>query len=250
MRHIAFCTAILAFAFATQAAALDQAKDYVCGKEITVDANTLHADANGVPFWFCSEEHLKTFQADSAKCLELASEDHCYWVGKAFSHYFEIRKTLSTDSLEGILPHAKAVGEYAAVAAKLSPKFDEAVLKTYHEELEAVVKNSTFPEQPTLETARLAFKNLSEHVILFVRKVASKGKETPAVFLFHCGMAKACWAQETDEVGNPYFGQGMLKCGEPVSTSEEVPYDAEKGCAPGSGCGDKKEGEEKKEGGC
>lgn len=250
MRHIAFCTAILAFAFATQAAALDQAKDYVCGKEIAVDASTLHAEASGVPFWFCSEEHLKAFQGDTAKYVALACEDHCYWVQKAMAHYFEIRKTLSTDSVEGILPHAKAIGEYAAVAAKLEPKFDAPVLAAYRDQLDAVVKNSAFPEQPTLETARLAFKHLSEHVILFVRHVAAKEKEAPAVFLFHCGMAQACWAQEVQEPGNPYFGKSMLKCGDPVSTDEDVPYDGSKKCEPGSGCHGEEKGEEKGEGGC
>lgn len=250
MRHIAFCTAILAFAFATQAAALDQAKDYVSGTEIAVDANTLHAEANGVTFWFASEENLKAFQADTAKYLAVASEDHCWWVQHAMSHYFEIRKTLSTDSVEGILPHAKAISEYAAVAAKLEPKFDAPVLAAYHEQLDGIVTHSTFPEQPTLETARLAFKNLSTHVILFVRKVASKQKETPAVFLFHCGMAQACWAQEIEEPGNPYFGQSMLKCGDSVSTDESVPFDGEKKCEPGSGCHGEEKGGEKEEGGC
>lgn len=250
MKHIAFCAAVLALAFATQAAAIDQAKDYVCGTEIAVDANTLHAEANGVPFWFCSEEHLKSFQADTGKFFALASEDHGYWVKKAMFHYFEIRKTLAADSVEGILPHAKLVGEYAAIAAKLEPKFDAPVLAAYREQLDLVVKHATFPEQPTLETARLAFKNLSEPLIVFVRKVAAKEKEAPTMFLFHCGMARACWAQETDEAGNPYFGKSMLKCGEPVSTDENVPYDSTKACEPGSGDCHEKKNKENGEGGC
>lgn len=247
MKQIAFCTMVLALALATQAADIDHAKDYVCGKEIAVDASTLTAEANGVPFWFCSEEHRKTFQSDPGKALAVAAEDYGWWLGKVWAHYFEIRRILASDSVEGILPHAKAVGAYAAVAVKLQPKLDEAALASYREELEAIVKCSAFPEQPTLETARLAFKDLSEHVIFFVRKVASKQKDAPTMFLYHCGMAKACWAQETDDVGNPYFGKGMLKCGEPVPTSEDVPFDPKKGCTPGAGCGDKEKGHS---GGC
>lgn len=238
MRHIAFlCLVALALA-PRDLSAFDKAKDYVCGMDVAVGDKTLCVQEKDVPFYFCSEKCAKAFQAEPAKFFQAASDDSAWWVGQVCAHYFEVRKTLAADSLDGIAEQAKTAGEYASVAAKLQPKLDEAVLKSYHEQMEGIAKAAAFPEQLDLESARLAFMTLSEHVVLYVRKVASKQEPAPAVFLFHCGMAHACWAQEAEEPGNPYFGKAMPKCGEPVPAVDDGNFDPKDGCKDGEkgGC--------------
>lgn len=238
MRHIAFLFVVALALAPRDLSALDKAKDYVCGKEIAVGDKTLCVEEKGVPFYFCSEEHVKAFQADPAKFFQAASDDSAWWVGQVCTHYFEVRKALAADSLDGIAGQAKSAGEFASVASKLAPKLDEAVLTSYREELDGIAKASAFPEKLDLESARSAFKTLSQHVVLYVRKVASKQQPAPAVFLFHCGMAHACWAQEAEAAGNPYFGKAMPSCGEPVPAVDDDKFDPTDGCKEGEdgGC--------------
>ena len=62
-----------------------------------------------------------------------------------------------------------------------------------------------------LETARAAFKSLSESLIDFV-----KGQKAAAgtYHVAYCPMAKASWLQTGKTVMNPYMGKAMPHCGQ------------------------------------
>lgn len=63
-----------------------------------------------------------------------------------------------------------------------------------------------------LESARTAFYELTKNLVLY-RELMTGDK--PAVA--YCPMAKKSWLQPKGEIGNPYHGQSMPKCGTIVS---------------------------------
>ena len=63
-----------------------------------------------------------------------------------------------------------------------------------------------------LDVARDAFYDLSKALVRW-RKAAVV--EVPAVA--YCPMAKRSWLQPEGDLGNPYYGQSMLTCGDVVS---------------------------------
>jgi hypothetical protein len=63
----------------------------------------------------------------------------------------------------------------------------------------------------TLDAARDAFYDLSKPLVRW-RKAAVGDKLVVA----YCPMAKRSWLQPEGELGNPYYGQSMLRCGEVV----------------------------------
>ena len=71
-----------------------------------------------------------------------------------------------------------------------------------------------------IETARKAFKFLSQSIITTANVFGTAG--TVGIYRFHCPMAfnnqGADWLQGTSDIGNPFFGSTMFKCGELVET--------------------------------
>ncbi|MFH0777588.1 MAG: DUF3347 domain-containing protein [Candidatus Eisenbacteria bacterium] len=130
--------------------------------------------------------------------------------GKAetfLSPYFEMRKVLASDK-------AKGIGKLSAKLAEETKKLQKRLVKekAAPEQLEALKKiegAASSMKAEKLVQARERFKVLSREVLAYVK---SYGYGGPA-YVFYCDMVKESWLQETDKVGNPYYGSEMLGCG-------------------------------------
>lgn len=134
-------------------------------------------------------------------------------LSRLLASYESTRQLLMTDSLEGFGEHvaeirrafdqlrAEFTAEHAGVAAenvytagKLLPELDTAI--------------GALEGAKSLEPARDAFYELSK-VLIRYRYLATG--EWPEVA--YCPMAKRSWLQPAGEIGNPYYGPSMPRCG-------------------------------------
>jgi len=121
-------------------------------------------------------------------------------------HYESIRQSLLHDTTDGvavaagqILDELEALGSDPQVTSgELLPAMRAALGR-----LQAA---------GDLEQARSAFGALSKALAQHRRMVAD-----PEPVVVFCSMAGAVWLQPKGEIGNPYYGQSMARCGEVVS---------------------------------
>jgi hypothetical protein len=59
---------------------------------------------------------------------------------------------------------------------------------------------------------RAAFGSLSKALVRYRQLVPD-----PAPVVVFCSMAQEVWLQPEGEIGNPYYGQSMARCGDVVS---------------------------------
>lgn len=111
--------------------------------------------------------------------------------------YLAIGDQLANDKVDGVKAAADAI---AAEAAKMGEK-GTALAK-------AAKAMASMPSPADLAAARKAFGPLSEAVIEATKD--SRGD----VKLAFCPMANASWLQKDATIRNPYYGSGMLTCGE------------------------------------
>jgi hypothetical protein len=65
-----------------------------------------------------------------------------------------------------------------------------------------------------LEKTRMAFSGVSNQMAEVIDKFSLKNPD--GLYLEYCPMADAYWISSEDAIRNPYYGSGMLKCGEVV----------------------------------
>ncbi|UCF78401.1 MAG: DUF3347 domain-containing protein [Candidatus Eiseniibacteriota bacterium] len=142
-----------------------------------------------------------------------ASHEEASW--GFLTSYFEMRSVLAGDEVEGL-------DELSKNLVKDTKKFRQAMTekKASSEQLKALkeIENSASTlkvgkasqaEAERLKVAREGFRAISRHVLAYVE---TYGFDRVA-YSYYCPMAKDSWLQETDKVGNPYYGSEMLKCG-------------------------------------
>ena len=120
-------------------------------------------------------------------------------VQSVFDNYIKVQSALVQDSIQGLSTSA------AAMTKAIQADSRNALPAKVAEQAEALGKAKD------LETARAAFKSLSESLIEF-----TKGQKT-ATGTYHvayCPMAKASWLQTGTTVMNPYMGKSMPHCGQ------------------------------------
>jgi len=110
--------------------------------------------------------------------------------------YVQIHDALAKDSMDGVSAAAAALGK-AARNDKMFPS-------------ELNQEAQTLAQAKDLETARAAFKPLSETLIKVL------GDNRGAYVEVYCPMVKAHWLQTGTTVSNP-FGASMATCGSIVS---------------------------------
>ncbi len=133
------------------------------------------------------------------------------------THYEAIRQALLHDSTADVAVHARAI---AAEAAAPTARFDAAQADVPADNssectalLPEVEKSAKALAASTdLEAARAAFGELSKPMVRY-REMAT-GNRPEVVY---CPMAKKSWLQPAGEIGNPYLGQKMARCGNVVS---------------------------------
>jgi Cu(I)/Ag(I) efflux system membrane fusion protein len=119
-------------------------------------------------------------------------------VQTVFDGYILIQSGLAQDSIEGLSKTATAMAKAIRGDSMkmLSPKVAE--------QAEALA------QAKDLETARTAYKSLSESLINYVKSLKLP---VGSYYEAYCPMAKASWLQTDKTVVNPYMGKGMIHCG-------------------------------------
>lgn len=120
-------------------------------------------------------------------------------VQSVFDNYVKVQGALAQDSLEGV------AGTAAVMAKAIRGDSMKMLPPKVAEQTEALAKAND------LETARTAFKSLSESLIRYLKE-----QKVPAGTYFeaYCPMAKASWLQTDKTIINPYMGKGMIHCGQ------------------------------------
>lgn len=132
-------------------------------------------------------------------------------------NYEAIRITLLNDNMKGIADNARLIEEsatklqrhYSASHAGVSADNAAACEALLPEISEAAGRLAKASE---IEAAREAFGELSKPMVRYREMVSG---ERPVVV--YCPMAKKAWLQPEGEIGNPYYGQSMARCGNVVS---------------------------------
>ncbi|MCM2279515.1 MAG: DUF3347 domain-containing protein [Oligoflexia bacterium] len=108
--------------------------------------------------------------------------------------YLTIQETLAKDSVEGVAEAARALEKASSSAPGAK---------------EIATAARTLAHAKTLADARNGFKQLSAPMTAWA--ATAKPAEVQTVY---CSMAKAKWLQKKGAIRNPYYGTGMLECGE------------------------------------
>jgi Cu(I)/Ag(I) efflux system membrane fusion protein len=119
-------------------------------------------------------------------------------VQSVFDNYIAIQNGLAQDSIQGLSKTASAMAKAIRSDSMqmLSPKVAE--------QAEALAQATD------LETARAAYKPLSESLIKYVK---SQKLPTESYYEAYCPMAKASWLQTDKTILNPFMGKDMVHCG-------------------------------------
>jgi Protein of unknown function (DUF3347) len=113
--------------------------------------------------------------------------------GSITEPYLRIQTVLAADKMDGVKADALAI---AAAAKEL-------------EDSEKVAEPAKqLAEAKDLAAARKTFGLLSEEL------VKRAGKSGDELKIAYCPMAGKRWLQKGSSIRNPYFGSGMLTCGE------------------------------------
>lgn len=132
--------------------------------------------------------------------------------------YEAARLALINDTVEGVPTHGRNLvaildglaADYTAAKAGVDTAQADEVRKLLPLLREAA---TSLAGASDLDAARDAFYELSKPLVRW-RKAAIV--EVPTVA--YCPMAKRSWLQPDGELGNPYYGQSMLTCGETVES--------------------------------
>ena len=110
-------------------------------------------------------------------------------------HYFAIRELLAHDETDWIAQQTK----------EMTSRLDGLI-----KALQAIRTASNGLKADDLKQAREDFGPLSDAVLSYVKEFGFSGE----AYSFYCSMMDKGWLQEHDQIGNPYYGSEMFKCGE------------------------------------
>lgn len=133
------------------------------------------------------------------------------------ANYEAIRVALLNDTLKGVADNARDIAEsatelnldFSASHAGVSVDGAAACEALLPEISKAAGRLANASD---IEAAREAFGELSKPMVRYREMVSG---ERPVVV--YCPMAKKAWLQPEGEIGNPYYGQSMARCGNVVS---------------------------------
>ncbi len=153
-----------------------------------------------------------------AASATLAADGESSAFDQVTGHYEAVRLALTNDTADGISEQGKRI---EAILEQLSTEWSPAAAGVRADMAEDV--RGLLPElsrataaltaAPNLEAARDAFFDLSKPLVRW-RKAADGDKPVVA----YCPMVKRSLLQPEGELGNPYYGQSMLSCGEVVDS--------------------------------
>jgi hypothetical protein len=112
--------------------------------------------------------------------------------------YLTFQSQLAADKVGEIKAPARAIAERAVKMGKEGADLAKAATS-----LEAA---------SDIKSARTAFGTLTDAVMAAGK--AEGWKDVEGVRLAFCPMVKQSWLQKEEQIRNPYYGSGMLTCGE------------------------------------
>jgi len=137
------------------------------------------------------------------------AHDYRIEMKSVYEDYFAVRSALAHDSMENVSKHSKAIAERIGGFPKADAAGDmNALLKDIQTSAAALT------EKGDIAAARTEFGNLSDRLVEYQKRFVSDESEKAHVFF--CDMVKRPWLQEEQEIGNPYYGASMLKCGREI----------------------------------
>jgi hypothetical protein len=133
-------------------------------------------------------------------------------VGQILEAYFTIRATLAADSQDGVARLADDIAGAATNSGLADPA----------RTLAKVARGDD------IEATRKTLKPLSENLIAYLQLHGAPAEQIPVAY--YCPMADASWLQDDTDMGNPYYGSSMLKCGREIPLlPEEMTEEPEAG---------------------
>jgi Cu(I)/Ag(I) efflux system membrane fusion protein len=133
------------------------------------------------------------------------------------AHYESIRQALLHDHMDGVASQAlslrqesERLGEGFEASVAAVPEDRAADCLEILPELRAAADEVAAAAD--LTEAREAFGVLSKAMVRYRQMLAE-----PDTVVVYCPMAEQVWLQPEGEIGNPYFGQQMARCGQLVS---------------------------------
>jgi hypothetical protein len=112
--------------------------------------------------------------------------------------YLEIHAQLASDKIDALKAPATAIATKAGDMGASGAEIAKAA--------------KVLAGASDLKSAREAFGSLSDAVIAAAK--AEGWKDLGDAKLAYCPMVKRSWLQKEDAIRNPYYGSGMLTCGE------------------------------------
>jgi hypothetical protein len=112
--------------------------------------------------------------------------------------YLEIQAQLASDKIDGIKVPATAIATKATEMGESGADMAKAA--------------KVLAAASDINSAREAFGPLSDAVIAAAK--VEGWKDLGDAKLAYCPMVKRSWLQKDDAIRNPYYGSGMLTCGE------------------------------------
>lgn len=132
-------------------------------------------------------------------------------------HYEAIRQALLQDTTEGV---ANSAGDIERESTALESDLDlrtAGVRGDAADQLRELVPAIRIAAEGLraavdIDGARESFGELSEAMVRYRQLVPD-----PQRVVVFCSMAQKVWLQPKGEIGNPYYGQSMARCGEVVA---------------------------------
>jgi len=136
---------------------------------------------------------------------------------RMMTDYEVIRQALLHDEMKGVAEHATAIRRTTEETLEILAPDRNGILADKIAELEQLLPSiqesaARLADAYTLEEAREIFGKLSKQLVRY-RQIGT-ASQTAVAF---CSMAQKVWLQPKGEIGNPYYGQSMARCGEFVS---------------------------------
>ena len=141
-------------------------------------------------------------------------------MGRIINNYLKIRASLAADSLEGVDKLARDIFQLAGEIQEIIDHYaHSAHLHKFHTQIDthAISRCADRLQWGQIEQVRKDFKLLSEQIKKYLQLFGRPDNVPGKVYIYQCSMYPGYWLQESKEVGNPYYGKKMLKCGNLVS---------------------------------
>lgn len=144
-------------------------------------------------------------------------------MGNIVNSYLIIRDKLAADSVEGIGVYAQKIVQQGKALEELH--IEHLKLKDdTKEKYRLITETGKYAIQLShgdIKAIRRLFAHLSHPIIKYVEKFGVPYNIKEKLHIYYCPMYQGYWLQESENVGNPFYGKEMLKCAEVVEGGQK-----------------------------